>query len=363
MGVIVYRSGSDGMHVETAGVDGFYVGLAGTWPTATVSAENNGVEVAGAQGYGLYVGAAGRSGVKVQEANGHGFDVAHTGGNGVQVYAAEDHGLYVHDAGLHGLQIDAAGYAGVNILQSVLDGVFVERAGTAPAVTPSSASNGFEVAGAETYGLYIGSTGASGIRIEDATGNGLYVDAAGGDGVEIHGAGAYAGNFNGDIYVAGACIGCLRGVFGFNAGDSALQPGDIVAIRGVQDTTLDNAPTVWNVVPAGSGGTAVGVVSSRAELELSGSEHAGQRLVPRDGAVQPGEYLVIVTSGPMQVRAETAGGPITAGTRLAVGSGGLARALKTVVVDGVALSEGAPTIGIALEAPQDGLVWVLVSPQ
>ena len=40
------------------------------------------------------------------------------------------------------------------------------------------------------------------------------------------------------------------------------------------------------------------------------------------------------------------------------------RALKTVVVEGVALAESAPVLGVALAAPdEDGLVWVLVNPQ
>jgi len=35
-----------------------------------------------------------------------------------------------------------------------------------------------------------------------------------------------------------------------------------------------------------------------------------------------------------------------------------------VVVEGVTLTESAPTVGIALTAPdEDGLVWVLVNPQ
>jgi hypothetical protein len=53
---------------------------------------------------------------------------------------------------------------------------------------------------------------------------------------------------------------------------------------------------------------------------------------------------------------------IEPGTHLAVGEAGAARALKTVVVEGLTLAESAPTIGIALAAPDEGgLVWVLVN--
>ncbi len=40
-----------------------------------------------------------------------------------------------------------------------------------------------------------------------------------------------------------------------------------------------------------------------------------------------------------------------------------ARALRTVWIEGVRVDESGPTLGVALEAPQDGLAWVLVNPQ
>jgi hypothetical protein len=58
------------------------------------------------------------------------------------------------------------------------------------------------------------------------------------------------------------------------------------------------------------------------------------------------------------------GGSIQPGIRLAADDYGRTRALKTVVVEGVTLSESAPTVGIALgTVDEDGLVWVLVNPQ
>ena len=86
--------------------------------------------------------------------------------------------------------------------------------------------------------------------------------------------------------------------------------------------------------------------------------------MPRDGSAQPGEYLTIVVSGPMQVRAAAVAGAIQPGAHLTAGADGQARALNTVVVDGVTLSESAPILGIALDEPDtQGLVWVLVNPQ
>ena len=87
--------------------------------------------------------------------------------------------------------------------------------------------------------------------------------------------------------------------------------------------------------------------------------------MPRDGSAQPGDYLLVVVSGRMQVRVSPGtAAAIGAGTRLAVGADGLVRPLKTVVINGASLSESAPILGIALQAPgADGLVWVLVNPQ
>jgi hypothetical protein len=90
------------------------------------------------------------------------------------------------------------------------------------------------------------------------------------------------------------------------------------------------------------------------------------RLAPREGAAQPGEYVHIVIYGPIQVKASALGSAIQLGDKLAVGDSGAARSLQTRDLDGMRITESAPTIGIALEsleASKDGLIWVLVNPQ
>jgi hypothetical protein len=73
----------------------------------------------------------------------------------------------------------------------------------------------------------------------------------------------------------------------------------------------------------------------------------------------PGDYLAVVIYGPAQVQA---GAGIQAGQRVTLGAAGV-RALRRVTVEGVTLDEGGASLGIALEAAQDGLAWVLVNPQ
>ena len=122
------------------------------------------------------------------------------------------------------------------------------------------------------------------------------------------------------------------------------------------------SPTRPEPAPANAGAV-VGVVAGRAEL-VTEEDHrpteTGERLVPREGAAQPGEYATIVYSGPMQVRAT---GPIAAGAKLTVDEGGNARGLRKTEVNGVRVAEDAPVLGIALSESQDSLVWVLVNPQ
>ena len=95
-------------------------------------------------------------------------------------------------------------------------------------------------------------------------------------------------------------------------------------------------------------------------------EEAGERLELRsaEGPARPGDTVALTVLGLARVRVDAGQGIIQPGKRLTGGTAGQARALKTVVVEGVTLAESAPTIGIALAAPDaDGLVWVLVNPQ
>ena len=121
------------------------------------------------------------------------------------------------------------------------------------------------------------------------------------------------------------------------------------------------------VSQASSGQGVVGVVQGKAELVSEDEprpDEIGQRLIPRDGQAEPGEYVTIIIYGPVQVRASETSAVIEPGAKLAVSEIGLARALQSVEIDGVRLAESAPAIGIALSAAdENGLVWVLVNPQ
>ena len=220
-------------------------------------------------------------------------------------------------------------------------------------------------------GMYVAGAGADGVRVNDANSDGVQVWDADGNGVNADGM-QYGGYFWGNIYVDGVCVSCRPANFAVNAGERPLQPGDVVSVRAVTATDFDTAPALWQVVPAQPGQAAAGVVAGRAELvtdEDHRPDETGKRLVPREGAAAPGDYVTIVFSGPMQVKVAPGESAIAAGTRLTAAADGRVRPLGTIKVQlangtGTAdLSEDAPVIGVTLEAASDGLVWVLVNPQ
>jgi hypothetical protein len=79
-----------------------------------------------------------------------------------------------------------------------------------------------------------------------------------------------------------------------------------------------------------------------------------------EGAAQPGEYVMLAVAGVAQVKVSP-GAAIAAGERLTAGSlPGQARALQTRTIEGMRVTEGAPVIGVALEAPAAGQKTIAV---
>jgi hypothetical protein len=346
-GVTVANAAWDGIDVVSAGNDGFEVGSAGNPSTTEASPYNNGLEVEGAEGHGLYVGRADRSGVHVNSSGTHGVYVGSTG----------QRGIWVNSAGQDGVTVANAAWDGIDVVSAGNDGFEVGSAGNPSTTEASPYNNGLEVEGAQGYGVFVGRADQSGVFVKSA---GLHgIDASGTN---------YAGVFRGDIFVQGSCTGCLLSTFGINTSDSALDPGDIVSIQGIQPSPIDGVPMIMEVALARSGEPVVGVVQGWAEELLSNFESGrgelDKWLIPRQGPAEPGDYVTIVIYGPIQVKSDTATGLITAGVRLTAADEGRARPLKTAEVEGIQIAESVPTIGIALdEATSDGLIWVLVNPR
>lgn len=145
---------------------------------------------------------------------------------------------------------------------------------------------------------------------------------------------------------------------------AALEPGDIVAAIGVAEPDERYPSRIATVqrATADSAGI-VGVVQSRMAWVQRKETDAALESVP--GPAAAGDYVRVAALGVAPVRVQ-AGASIRAGERLAVGDvEGQARPLRTRRIDGFTVAEGAPTLGVALEA-SDGTresVLVHVSPR
>lgn len=297
-GVRIDNSGNKGMQIGTAGTDGVYVGSAGN-PIITISStENNGFEVAGTEGDGLFVGNA--------------F-------HGVRVNSASE-GMLVDSTTSNGIRIVSAGFDGTAVYSAVNDGLYVGAAG----------NDGVDVASALT----------TGIRVRSApNGAGLYVMSAN-TGLNVKGTGGVAGVFDGQIQVTnGSCVGCLLATFGVNASTQSLQIGDVVSLQGIQPSGVDAVPMLMEVGPTLIGASVVGVVVGNAEMVSVAEPRPGEsevRLVAREAAsVAPGEYVTIVYSGMVQVKASALSNNIQTGDRLAVDANGAARSQSPKYPPGV----------------------------
>jgi hypothetical protein len=368
--------------VSSAGDDGFFVCTTGNQTTCAPNSTKNGIEISSTEDHGMRIDSAGASGVYVDSARDDGLSVNSATNSGVNVNSAGDYGLfvdsasvalgansisgdaiYIQSAGLHGLHINAAGNDGIYVCTTGSETACADNQATNNGVEiGSTEGNGFDINEANKNGLAVGSVEESGVLIFSAKEDGVFVNTAWGDGVHISNAFDWSGYFSGNIYVGGSCTGCRLASFGVNSSDNILEPGDIVSIQGVLPSELEGAPMLLQIKPARPGEAIVGVVQGQADMDVhdpSGSDES-TRLVPRAGAAKPGDYLVVVTYGPMQVRTS---GQITPGTRLTVGEQGILRPLHTVEIDGVQLAESAPILGIALSEPDaKGLMWILVSP-
>jgi hypothetical protein len=147
-------------------------------------------------------------------------------------------------------------------------------------------------------------------------------------------------------------------------GPDALELGDVVAVTGVAAPVpggTDALPMVRLADSAEYTGL-IGVVNRRMVWALApGKEDEGaMSMQSAEGAAQPGDYVMLVVAGVTQVKVAP-GAVITAGERLTADRlPGQARALQTQVIEGMRVTEGAPTIGVALETPAVGQKTIAV---
>jgi hypothetical protein len=328
------------------------------------------------------------AGVYLESDQGDGVRVNSAGGDGVQVSSAGGDGVFVYSAGANGVYVSSAGADGVYVSSAGADGVYVGSAGNPSTTNVSSYKNGFEVAGAEGTGLYVGradvhgvqvfSAGANGVRVSSAGDNGVHVASAGGDGVFANTSQASGewGFYTPDKIYAGTALasGGPLMLVAQNGDSGNLETGDVVAVSGVGTAFAGSETPVPLVRRAGT--AAVGVVYRRfvaekkvEEVQRDGKAERSSSIHTRsmEGAVAPGEYLLVVVLGPAQVQAAAVSGSIRPGDLLTAGSDGQVMKAAPVKVGEVAFHPPGTIIGTAMGALDTSrgtsLIWMLVRPQ
>jgi hypothetical protein len=147
-------------------------------------------------------------------------------------------------------------------------------------------------------------------------------------------------------------------------GPDALTPGDMVAVTGMGEPIPGGTTSLPVVRLADSDNYAgvIGVVQKRMVFEVApGKEAEGERsMQSADGPAMAGDYVALAVLGVTQVKVEP-GSAIAAGDRLTASSKpGHARPLQTRTIDGMVVTEGAQSIGVALAAPTEGQATIPV---
>jgi hypothetical protein len=286
-------------------------------------------------------------------------------GSGVYGESPRGKGVFGYTTGDSGASVGVEGRSnsadGIGVF-----GKHVNTGGTNPGVRGETYSKQAYASG--VLGVVISnnpggwSAGVRGINNGTAgSGIGVYGEQKGsGWGVYGTATSGYAGWFNGNVSITGTCTGCVMAYTGLNAGGSALETGDLVAISGVSEP-LAGARVPLLRVEAASPSNAralVGVVYSRGQLAgtQGGPGEEIDNVVYAEGPVAPGDFLFIAVQGLVQVRADAGAGAIRAGDTLALAVATAGHAGRVPEE-----SQGWP-IGRAMESLEQGtgLIWVMM---
>jgi len=238
-------------------------------------------------------------------------------------------------------------------------GALITGTSSAPMLTVTNLGN--------DDGLRVNQSGDDGLQIGDGINfpsYGVYIPS---DGVPFTALYVQTADANGEwalstldkISAANVTFGSLTLVAVVD-GPASLTPGDLVAASGLADPlpdTLSPLPRV-RLADAKTWPGVIGVVESLMALQPmpgKADENGGAPLelhsVP--GPAKAGDYVALTVLGVAHVKADATAGAIVPGQRLtAADQSGHVRALRTRMLEGMVVTEGAPVIGIAL-APLD----------
>jgi hypothetical protein len=268
-----------------------------------------------------------------------------TSGRGLRAYARATSG---ENYGVVGASWSPEGYGGYFYNATTGDGVYGEGWFGVYGVGTNSGVYGRSAGSQGVYGFSLDGYGMAASTLDLSHNYGLYTSD------NIHAL---------DYHTSGAQMQVVR-----NAGQAALEPGDVVVFSGVE---AGDPPLIEVARAATAHSTAVaGVVHSRYNLAAAAVDpEQGTRAdleVTPDGPATPGEALLIVVQGPAQVKASAVAGAIQPGDLLSTaGPAGRAAKAGQVTLEGVETARPGTVLGKALEALETGdqRIYVFVTLQ
>lgn len=146
-------------------------------------------------------------------------------------------------------------------------------------------------------------------------------------------------------------------------GPEALTVGDVVAVAGLAEPLpgAQNALPLVRLADNQQFTGVIGVVTGRLVFDVApGKEEEGEMsLHSGAGPANPGDYVALTIYGVAEVKLQP-GTAVQIGERLTTSMRGEARPLQTRILEGMVITEGAQTIGIALESAAAGQESVAV---
>jgi len=254
-------TGNGSIYLNQAPEDGLNIYKAGNPSTFSTNNLNNGLEIDGAEGSGVYIGQSDNdgihirrvgntpsfwsgdpdnSGLEIETTEGNGIYIGHSYKNGMQIGGAEKNGILIDKCDEDGVKVSSTGPTafypsadtngfeiggtvgnGVYVGIAHKDGLHVHMAGNIENLYESDFNNGLEIEGAEGYGVFVGNTDKTGVYVNNAEEDGIVINSVGNpaggsispshNGVEIQGVagnGVFVGNAGGsglNVDYAGDC--------------------------------------------------------------------------------------------------------------------------------------------------------------
>ena len=357
-GYIVNNSNGDGINIGFVTDDGLVIDMAGNVNILSYDPwHSNGIEVAGAEGYGMYIGNALQGGIYSEAIGSPNSSYSSTTKNGFTVTGAEGHGLFVGASDLDGILIKQAGnptttyshsnIAGIEIEGASGAGVIVGHADTTGVYVKSATQVAFEQNNSE-YAFYSQYSSTAGIWIYDTAGTGVYSNTSESNGEY----GVYTPD---KIYGSNVTSKSMNTLCK-NMGESELTAGDIVCLKNgfgryddeedetpicyVEKNTKHNSEHVFGVVE-------YQLIEKQVKIQrLEGTEICTM-MIKSELPARKGGILSVRILGPTKVKVNS-DNSIQAGEKV-IAEANTIRKIKTTKINGIKISENTSILGKAME--------------